>query len=46
MLSPVEQNYNIGNRELLAIKLTLEEWRHLLKGGTYHRNLEYLREAK
>jgi len=42
-----------GNRELLAIKLTLEEWRHWLEGAqhpfvviTDHRNLEYLCEAR
>ncbi|KAK3536205.1 hypothetical protein QTP86_000182 [Hemibagrus guttatus] len=29
-LSPLEQNYDIGNREPLAIKLALEEWRHWL----------------
>ncbi|MGL4357092.1 MAG: reverse transcriptase/ribonuclease H family protein, partial [Cetobacterium sp.] len=52
-LSPAEQNYDIGNRELLAIKLALEEWRHWLEGAkipfeviTDHRNLEYLRDAK
>lgn len=52
-LSPTEQNYDVGNRELLAIKLALEEWRHWLEGAkhpflvlTDHRNLEYLREAK
>ncbi len=27
-LSPTEHNYNVGNRELLAVKLALEEWRH------------------
>ncbi|KAK3545455.1 hypothetical protein QTP70_007692 [Hemibagrus guttatus] len=32
-LSPVEQNYDIRNRELLAIKLALEEWRHWLEGA-------------
>ncbi|XDV15206.1 hypothetical protein PO909_015336 [Leuciscus waleckii] len=31
-LSPAEQNYDVGNRELLAIKLALEEWR--LVGGS------------
>ncbi|KAL0183501.1 hypothetical protein M9458_019197 [Cirrhinus mrigala] len=31
-LSPAEQNYDVGNRELLAIKLALEEWRHWLEG--------------
>ncbi len=52
-LSLAEKNYDIGNRELLAIKLTLEEWRHWLEGAqepfvvlTDHKNLEYLREAK
>ncbi len=52
-LSPAEINYDIGNRELLAIKLALEEWRHWLEGAqhpftvlTDHKNLEYLREAK
>ncbi len=52
-LSPAEINYDIGNRELLAIKLALEEWRHWLEGATQpftvftdHKNLQYLREAK
>ncbi len=52
-LSPAERNYDIGNRELLAIKLALEEWRHWLEGAkhpftllTDHKNLQYLREAK
>ncbi|KAL0168471.1 hypothetical protein M9458_036693, partial [Cirrhinus mrigala] len=52
-LSPAEQNYDIGNGELLAIKLALEEWRHWLEGARHpfvvyvdHRNLEYLQEAK
>ncbi|KAL0159849.1 hypothetical protein M9458_043574, partial [Cirrhinus mrigala] len=52
-LSPAEQNYDIGNRELLPIKLALEEWRHWLEGTqhpftvlTDHKNLQYLREAK
>ncbi|XP_030281596.1 uncharacterized protein LOC115586588 [Sparus aurata] len=31
-LSPAEQNYDVGNRELLAVKLALEEWRHWLEG--------------
>ena len=29
-LSPAERNYDVKNRELLAIKLTIEEWRHWL----------------
>ncbi|KAK3575529.1 hypothetical protein QTP86_029273 [Hemibagrus guttatus] len=52
-LNPVERNYDIGNRELLTIKLALEEWRHWLEGArhpflvlTDHKNLEYLRAAK
>ncbi len=32
-LSPAERNYDIGNRELLAVKLGLEEWRHWLEGS-------------
>lgn len=52
-LSPPERNYDVGDRELLAIKFALEEWRYLLEGAsqpiiifTDHRNLEYLRTAK
>ncbi|KAI2665857.1 Transposon Tf2-6 polyprotein [Labeo rohita] len=52
-LNPAERNYDVGNRELLAIKLALEEWRHWLEGSkhpftvlTDHKNLEYLRSAK
>lgn len=52
-LSPAERNYDVGDRELLAVKLALEEWRHLLEGAehpftiwTDHKNLTYLRTAK
>ncbi|KAK3563471.1 hypothetical protein QTP86_030077 [Hemibagrus guttatus] len=52
-LTAAEANYDVGNRELLAIKAALEEWRHWLEGArhpfqvlTDHRNLEYLRGAK
>ncbi len=52
-LSPTERNYDIGNRELLAVKLALEEWRHWLEGSgvpfvvwTDHKNLEYIQSAK
>ena len=52
-LSPAEQHYDIGNRELLAVKMALEEWRHWLEGAeqpfvvwTNHKNLEYIRSAK
>ncbi len=52
-LSPAERNYDIGNRELLAVKLALEEWRHWLEGTslpvlvwTDHKNLMYIQAAK
>lgn len=52
-LSPAECNYEIGDRELLAIILALKEWRHLLEGTTVpvliltdHKNLTFLSEAK
>ena len=52
-LSQAERNYDVGNRELLAIKLAIEEWRHWLEGAqhpfviyTDHKNLEYIRTAK
>lgn len=50
-LSLVEQNYDIGNRELLAIKLVIEVWRHWFTHHpseviTDHRNLEYINKAK
>ncbi len=52
-LSPAKRNYDIGNRELLAVKLALEEWRHWLEGSgvpfivwTDHKNLEYIQSAK
>ncbi|KAI3374612.1 hypothetical protein L3Q82_021182 [Scortum barcoo] len=32
-LSPAERNYYVENRELLAIKVALEEWRHWLGGA-------------
>lgn len=51
--SPAEQNYDVGNRELLATKLALEDWGHWLEGAeqpfivlTDHKNLAYLRSAK
>ncbi|KAK3517629.1 hypothetical protein QTP70_013430 [Hemibagrus guttatus] len=51
-LNSAEVNYDIENRELLAVKLALEEWRHWLEGAkhpftvlTDHKNLEYLRAA-
>ncbi|KAL0150131.1 hypothetical protein M9458_054558 [Cirrhinus mrigala] len=51
-LSPAEQNYDVGNRDLLTIKFVLEEWQHSLEGAqhpfnvvTDHKNLQYLREV-
>lgn len=32
-LSPTERNYDIGDREHLAVKLALAEWRHWLEGA-------------
>ena len=52
-LSEAERNYDVGNRELLVVKLALEEWRHWLEGAeqplivwTCHKNLEFIRKAK
>ncbi|CAJ0943660.1 unnamed protein product [Ranitomeya imitator] len=51
--SPAERNYDVGNRELLAVKWAFEEWRHWLEGAkhrilvlTDHKNLIYLESAK
>lgn len=51
-LTSAERNYDVGYRELLAMKLALEEW-HWLEGTqepfiilTDHKNLEFLRSAK
>ena len=52
-LPPDEKNYDVGDRELLAIKLALEEWRHWLEGAeqlfvvwTDHKNLLYIQQTK
>ena len=52
-LSPAERNYDVGNRELLAVKLAVEEWRHWLEGTehpfvvwTDHKNLSYIQTAR
>jgi len=52
-LSPVEQNYKIHDKEMLAIIHTLEEWRHFLERARHpveiwmdHKNLEYFMMAK
>ena len=52
-LSLVERNYEIHNKEMLAIVCTLEEWRYFVEGPehqvkiwTDHKNLEYFMTAK
>ena len=52
-LSAGKRYYGICNRELLARKLALEEWRHLFEGAehpfliwTDHNNLAYIQLAK
>uniref|UniRef100_A0A0W0FI80 RNA-directed DNA polymerase n=1 Tax=Moniliophthora roreri TaxID=221103 RepID=A0A0W0FI80_MONRR len=51
--SPAERNYEIYDRELLAIYRALMEWRHYLMGGKFkvvilsdHKNLTYFRTAQ
>lgn len=53
VLSPVEQNYDVGNRELLAVVLALQEWRDWFEGAqhpfivwTDHKNFSYFRAAR
>ncbi|CAJ0919582.1 unnamed protein product [Ranitomeya imitator] len=53
IFSSSEKNYSIGDKELLAIKLALEEWRYLLEGALHrfiiysnHQNLAYIRSAQ
>jgi len=52
-LSSVEWNYEIHDKEMLAIICALEEWRHFLEGATHpveiwtdHKNLKYFMTAK
>jgi hypothetical protein len=52
-LSPTERNYEIYDRELLAIIRALEEWRHYIQGSGHetevlsdHKNLTYFRKAQ
>jgi len=52
-LSSVEWNYEIHDKEMLAITHMLEEWRHFLEGATHlveiwtdHKNLEYFITVK
>ena len=52
-LTPEQRNYQIYDRELLAVILALQEWRHYLHGSphpitilTDHKNLTYFRTAQ
>ena len=52
-LTPAERNYEIYDREMLAIIHALDEWRHFLLGAkhpvevrTDHKNLEYFRKPQ
>ena len=52
-LDAVQRNYEIHDKEMLAIIRALEEWRHFVEGAehpveiwTDHRNLEYFMTAK
>ena len=51
--SPTERNYEIYDRELLAIIRALEEWRHYIQGSPHmttvlsdHKNLTFYREVR
>ena len=51
--SPAERNYDIYDRELLAVILTLAEWKHYLQGTphpvsiiTDHKNLSYIKDPR
>jgi len=53
LLNDVERNYEIHDKEMLAIIWALEEWRHFLEGlqhkfevWTDHKNLKYFMTAK
>ena len=52
-LNETERNYEIYDKEMLAIVRGLENWRHLLEGAhfkfeiwTDHKNLEYFMKAQ
>jgi len=52
-LFSMERNYEIHDKEMLAIIRALKEWRHFLEGATHpveiwtnHKNLEYFMTAK
>jgi len=52
-LNEIERNYEIHDKEMLAVIRGLENWRHLLKGAKYkfkvwtnYKNLEYFMKAQ
>ena len=52
-LNKMERNYEIYDKEMLAIIRRLESWRHLLEGAKFkfkiwtdHKNLEYFMKAQ
>lgn len=52
-MSAAEQNYDIHDKELLAVKTALEQWRHYLEGARFpvtvytdHKNLEHFATAR
>ena len=52
-LNETERNYEIHDKEMLAIIRRLENWRHLLEGACFkfeiwtdHKNLEYFMKAQ
>ena len=52
-LSDIERNYEIHNKEILAVVRCLEVWRHFLEGATMkfeiwtdHKNLEYFMKVQ
>jgi len=52
-LSDIEQNYEIYNKEMLAVVRCLEAWRYFLEGTTEkfkiwtnHKNFEYFMKAQ
>ena len=49
LLNEIERNYEIHDKEMLAVIRELENWRHLLEDAKFkfkvwtdHKNLEYL----
>jgi transposase InsO family protein len=52
-MNPAERNYEIYDKELLAVHECFKEWRHFLQGGKYqvtvltdHKNLQYFMTTK